>query len=796
MFSKNVILLAASLLAMSLWGCSTDFDAENDQASGGTTLTEATLAGAGNCVGCHGDADLSTSASPDAVTDYLAGKHVIHSTHINADSDSGCLECHDPLGDGASLEQYIDAADIPLEGLAAVTCETCHGGGGEHVSGQLPVPYVTPDYNRCGQCHNANVDHHTYHPEADNIVEKVSASPHLTGVRKTEAPCAKCHSDEGAKLYRNVVGIPADIETNASVAIASASPIQCRTCHQAHSLELLLAADENYPGSAEFNTCTNCHQTTQAYHGETGPVGLDLARVIYDTHFDNPTTTGIEGYNLGPDHDPDDLVTVVGSASERVCRDCHDVHAADTAINKQWANSSHGGNIAQLKEAAAAAGTAADALTAVVDSTSGSDYPDDLTTGDAWQHYDWDDTNGISGNARDECQRCHTATGAKNYLDAMITQNDTDATNDITYDPANNDYSHLSGWTADPTGGNTTTSDQNEMLYCWGCHANNSGDLRNPGGVTLEYTVAASPVVLPDLGNSNVCNTCHGGQGNAESYDLTGDPATAMTTAPGFAAGAKNVTATHYLAATAIIYQAQTKVGYEYPGLSYADRTFYQHNTLGLNSGSPGTGSGPCATCHMEESNHNLNVLERDAGGLITKLNAKICVTCHDGEHALFVAQSLIGTTQNIWNGVDTAVPTVITQQMIDDSVTELEHESEGFHEALDLLADYLLNHKGITFKSTYPYFTAATNWVDEGTFGAAHNLNILHHEPGAYAHNRFYAKRLIFDSIDWLDGGVLDGTINIDAVTHPAAAAWFGAAETADSAAVPPIAVGDASRP
>ena len=27
-----------------------------------------------------------------------------------------------------------------------------------------------------------------------------------------------------------------------------------------------------------------------------------------------------------------------------------------------------------------------------------------------------------------------------------------------------------------------------------------------------------------------------------------------------------------------------------------------------------------------------------------------------------------------------------------------------------------------------------------------------LHHEPGAYAHNRFYAKRLLFDSIDWID--------------------------------------------
>ncbi len=785
MSGKKVILLAASLLAMSLWGCSTDFDAENNSAASDATISEATLAGAGNCVGCHEDADLSTADSPQAVADYLAGKHVIHSTSINAGSDSGCLECHDPLGDGPSLEQYItDPANIPLDGLAAVTCETCHGGGGDHVSGQLPVPYVTPDYNRCGQCHNADVDHHKYHPEADSIVEKVSASPHLTGVRKTEAPCAKCHSDEGAKLYKNVVGIPAVIETNASAAITKASPIQCRTCHQAHSLELLLAADENYPGSAEFNTCTNCHQTDYAYHGETGPVGLDLARVIYDTHFDDPFTPDIEGYNLGPDHDLDDdpLTTIFGSASERVCRDCHDVHEADTTINKQWANSSHGGNIAQLKAAAVvAAGTAEAALTAGVDSTTGSDFPGDLTTGDAWEHYDWKDTTN-----RDTCQRCHTATGARNYLEAMISLNDDDTTNDITYDPINNDFSHLAG-------------NAQEMLYCWGCHANNSGDLRNPGGRTIEYVDEDGELlpelpVLPDLGKSNVCNSCHSGRGNMDSYGLSGNPSTPMTSAPGYTG--KNVTATHYLAASATIYQAQTKVGYQYPDLSYADKSFYSHKSIGINSDSPETGSGPCASCHLEDSNHRLQIIERDAAGIITELKAAICVSCHNGKSTLFVAASLVGTTQDIWNDVtETAVSTTVTAQLVDDSVAELNSKSDGFHEALAIVAEELAAD-GLNFTpNSYPYFNGPS-WVNEGTFGAAHNLNYLYNEPGAYAHNRFYAKRLIFDSIDWLDDGVLDGTINIDAVTYPDAAAWFGAAETADSTAVPSIAVGDANRP
>ena len=57
---------------------------------------------------------------------------------------------------------------------------------------------------------------------------------------------------------------------------------------------------------------------------------------------------------------------------------------------------------------------------------------------------------------------------------------------------------------------------------------------------------------------------------------------------------------------------------------------------------------------------------------------------------------------------------------------------------------------------------TNATNWCDgvaapcladgKQNMGALFNLNMLQHEPGAFAHNRYYTKRLIYDSIDWLD--------------------------------------------
>jgi hypothetical protein len=47
--------------------------------------------------------------------------------------------------------------------------------------------------------------------------------------------------------------------------------------------------------------------------------------------------------------------------------------------------------------------------------------------------------------------------------------------------------------------------------------------------------------------------------------------------------------------------------------------------------------------------------------------------------------------------------------------------------------------------------------------------------ESGIYLHNSFYGKRLIFDSIDWMDNGILNGTITIPA-DYPDARIWLNA--------------------
>jgi hypothetical protein len=85
---------------------------------------------------------------------------------------------------------------------------------------------------------------------------------------------------------------------------------------------------------------------------------------------------------------------------------------------------------------------------------------------------------------------------------------------------------------------------------------------------------------------------------------------------------------------------------------------------------------------------------------------------------------------------------------------------------AASLLAlQKVLEGKGIYFADRNPYFFDAagvpvTNWGRAEVMGAAFNFNLLKHEPGAYAHNMVYAKRLIYDSIDFLDNGQLDNTV------------------------------------
>ncbi|WP_224963018.1 cytochrome c3 family protein [Geomonas subterranea] len=266
-----------------------------------------------------------------------------------------------------------------------------------------------------------------------------------------------------------------------------------------------------------------------------------------------------------------------------------------------------------------------------------------------------------------------------------------------------------------------TAVSYSEPLTCDACHQ--SGDFSAPRSLSsrtgyYNYSGAATGRVrvtatFPDAGRSNLCLGCHAGRQAGATVQALSRVTAQTAYSSAFWRDLRFVDA-HYLSAGGQLYGA---TGYHYPGLPYGNAGV-NHSVIG------GTEAGPCVACHLPGSSHTLSAA---AGGFT------LCNGCHiDG-----------GTV----------------------SAGFLTGRSEQFASALKALSAALAA-RGFTpltspdGKPQYPYFTA-TNWGGRadgpGNLGAAFNYNLLVHDPGAYAHNPAYVKRLVRDSIDFLTFGSVD---------------------------------------
>lgn len=335
---KQLMAILTLSVTVLFWGCGSSGGGGDDPAPPPRVIA---FTGSGGCIACHEDYDFSA----DIVAGYLESKHLVHSTEITAASGTACLECHDPVGEGPMLEAFVPASAVPEAGLAAVGCENCHGPGGDHY-GVGPIPVLHPGVDACGKCHKDLPAGPAAHGTGESLVGKYFTSGHASSILTPVALCARCHTDEGFRLYvDHTRGLAADQLTAAMAGeplLSTLSTIQCRTCHDSHSGELRAAAAGEIadgaqvpPFSQGFNLCTGCHQifltatynsATQAYayvvddnrvpyHGTAGnPAQDSLGLVIWDTHFPSPTHA-IAGYGIN-------------AADEAACTRCHDAHAA------------------------------------------------------------------------------------------------------------------------------------------------------------------------------------------------------------------------------------------------------------------------------------------------------------------------------------------------------------------------------------------------------------------------------------------------------------------------------------
>ncbi|HEX9024826.1 MAG TPA: hypothetical protein VF799_13405, partial [Geobacteraceae bacterium] len=528
-----------------------------------------------------------------------------------------------------------------------------------------------------------------------------------------------------------------------------------------------------------------------AYNGnpttstQTIPIGHhqdDWYRTIATSHNDNTdnTTYGINGYVLRTKAtkvmDP-----ATGTYTTRTATPCFDCHGHESRTNTglvasgisgttttaggstfynsnsatiytDWSQSAHAGFMLSQKLAAVQGQSG----TAATDAALNGNSQEPPFGGDGASSHDF------STAGSQACQRCHTSTGAANYL-----------TGTVNYDPTQNDFSNLAGWKA-----SSPSSKQREMIYCWACHSNAAnGVLRTPGAITTNrkedkdasgnytYTFKGSPVAFPDVQASNTCVSCHSGRTSGDYI--------ANSSANFSKLGFQN---SHYMAAAGLMYvkagfTAFTDPGTTVPGtsttygssltstddggsISSTHRVFGSSALIGnhgiTSSNTNMLSNGPCVTCHMNDGGGKTkHTLEIDAYAY-----DQVCVKCHSTEGSKTGPVSLTDTNFQ---------------------ANFVQPNAEAMQGALTLAQTVLSQGYQISYNpDSYPYFfdqsngnAAVKDWTRGGKLsqadakklmGACFNINLLTREPAAYAHARTYTRRLIYDTIDWLD----DRTMNL----------------------------------
>lgn len=421
--------------------------------------------------------------------------------------------------------------------------------------------------------------------------------------------------------------------------------------------------------------------------------------VLGAPHFNNITTPANATATL-----PGYPASFVSSRNVNNCRHCHDPHDILNAAGN------HPGTNSTLYQQYAESGHGE-------------------VTADPWTHYDFKTRDG-------GCVNCHTTTGFVAYLS--------------------------SGNQAAPHWG-VASDKTKEVLHCNGCHSDYSFKRRDgktigyfgvrvrwptfPGNsLFLQYTTSLN-VVTPSRGDADLCINCHTGTKSGRNIAI--GPASQLTS--NF--GGDN---SHYFAAAGNLF---TAAGYEYlPHAQYVSAGFVHVNldtdangVVSVNAG-PIYNAGPCVTCHFYSKVHTLKPVVQvlNGTGPRGRINgtiidfpayAPVCSNCHSGAGP----GPTFGTADI--NGIKT------------EYMTRL------------LALENALIAKGIFYDpSAYPYFynsantatrQAFTAWGDKGTLGAAFNLNFCFREPGGYVHNHQYTARLIYDSLDFLDDGLLNGSAN-----------------------------------
>jgi nitrate reductase cytochrome c-type subunit len=322
---------------------------------------------------------------------------------------------------------------------------------------------------------------------------------------------------------------------------------------------------------------------------------------------------------------------------------------------------------------------------------------------EAFRHWDEDDPAVVA----EACAKCHSTPGYIDFLGA-------DGSEAGVVDEA-------------PPVGTT--------VECVACH--------NDVTVTKDSVVMPSGLEITGLGDESRCMECH--QGRESAISVTEAISEAGVTDDDTVSEDLGFLNIHYYAAAATKYGTQAKGGFEYEGKSY-DANFAHVAAYDT-----------CIECH------NPHTLELQLEG---------CAECHEGATS----------------GEDLKDVRMAGSLVDYDGDGDLEegvfYETQGLQEILyAAMQDYAANVAGTPIgydAASYPYFFIDTNEngevdedeaVRENGFNAwtprllkaAYNYQVSLKDPGEFAHGGKYIIQLLYDSIEDLDAGLVEGLQRID---------------------------------
>jgi hypothetical protein len=520
-----------------------------------------------------------------------------------------------------------------------------------------------------------------------------------------------CNGNEGQNLPVNTIAvsqhcIECHVNNGMSISPVTGGAITAEWLNSPHNTSN--PANKSGSGSG----CPNCHNPSHNHPEDCGQCHGGSPAIA--ASFINPDATlqcnvchapasgikplGAPHFNnfTGATHQ----AQYVDLQNQGKCRNCHNPHY-NTVLreNRDWAVSGHGD-----------------------------------VNGVAWTTEDFKNNAG--------CIRCHTATGYINYVTSTPA-----FTLPAAPLPASNTYG---------------------VLGCNACHASYAfkNSVRNVAQYTAPYNGGLSPQSFPDVGYTNICIPCHAGRENGDTIKGITDFTDADFKSSHSMASAglmyMKVAFTSFTSAGAVIgtstYGKSFSPDTSVPGgvTGGVSSTHRKLGTAAINYDNhnmtffvPGVldANGPCNTCHL---NANGQPYRTSSHSLQIDANAfnQVCIYCHTSE----VGVPLSGANfQTVF----------------------LEPQSAVFKNALALAASLLQSKYNIKYDpASYPFFfelpsgQAVKDWT-RGTadqklglklMGACFNINLLHGDPAAYAHARTYTRRLIYDTIDFLD----DGKINL----------------------------------